>query len=365
MMNVLVPNLIVVGLLILALVITLVPMKWLAGKFGAGRAGYLACFMALFVPYLLAIVLSVALGIAMTMLQLEGVALFVGVTVLAALATLVCFYTFIRILDTNVLRGLGIAITTYLAITVITVLLFGTVALLGIGGLKLGMLTGMLGGGDLMGAGGGVATVQPAPVPKPGAKVVRELRRHTDALCDCVSAGKPCRAEQGKVTQAMARIDEVQIPAAQEEAVFKLQVRGAQCLNDAVSAQAKPTAPSAEVASGAGQQSSSPTPAVRPAARAGARTENTATSESAPVAAAAVSGGKRSKYAYREVGVQSLEQQVGKLVRITMTDGEERADILEGLTTTVVRLREGRARGGRLYELPLDGIDQIKVLDRW
>ena len=73
----------------------------------------------------------------------------------------------------------------------------------------------------------------------------------------------------------------------------------------------------------------------------------------------------RNKYSYREVDLRSLKAQVGKLVRITMTDGEERADILEDLTPAVVRLRESRSRGGRLYELPIDGIARIKVLGRW
>ncbi len=365
MMDFLVPILMVVGILLVSLVIVLVPMKWFAGKFGAGRSGYLACFSALVLPYLLTIILIVGLGIAAGILQLEGIAVSAG---LGVLCLIVWFYSFIKILDTNVLRGLGIAIPTNIAVIVIAGLLGFGASILGIGGTGVATLVGIATTGTLAGTGidigSGVQKTQPTAPATRKAKAVRELRRHITGLCGCVGKGKPCRSEQAKVTKAMARIDQVQVPATQEEAVFQLKVRGAQCLNDAVAGQAKPTAPVVASHSGQVRSSAAQPVAAAPTQPAVEKVGAVAGASTAATIAAAMSA-NRNKYSYREVDLRSLKAQVGKLVRITMTDGEERADILEDLTPAVVRLRESRSRGGRLYELPIDGIARIKVLGRW
>lgn len=367
MMELLLPALIAVGMLVLTLLIVLVPMRWLANKFGAGRTGYLHCFLALIVPYVVTVILGIGVGILAAMVGLEGPFIAIG---LGVLILILSFYLFAKILDTTILRGILIAITTNIAVTVIVgVLMFGA-TMLGIGGAGLAGLATMAGGG-MMGMPGGMEgapqTTAPKKSGKPKTKEVRDLRKYVTALCDCVDEGKTCRSEQTKLTRAMEKVDQVQVKAAEEETVFNLQVLGAQCLNDAVALQAKePAASNAAAPSAPAAQPAAPkAPAVPEPAAAPAATTTAAVSSAVASTANSSAGSSRAKYTYREVSVLSLESHVGKLVRVTMIDGEERADILEGLTATVIRLRQSKARGGRLYELPTDGIDRIQVLDRW
>jgi hypothetical protein len=345
-------------------------MKWLAGKFGAGRTGYLYCFLALVVPYLVAGLSVAAIAAIAAMLGLDDpIVLLAG----ALVAILIGLLVFSKILDTTVLRGLGIAVTTTIATWVIGVAMTFGVAMLGIGGTSIAALAELANNAGTLADGGLPSSSEPGASRAQKPKSTREFRLLKSAvsdLCECVSEGGDCRAQQAKLNPLIERIDANNLPAHEAGAVFDLQIKGAQCLADAIAGETMPKQ-EPSVASQVSSQAPGETPGPS-GASVSTTTRTAAPMTSAGTDTVALATAKAyanpppgTKYGYREVDVARLDDHIGKLIRVKMVDGEERADVLYKLTATVVILRQGKLQGSRTYELPRDGIRQIRVLGRW
>ena len=189
--------LIYVGVLVVSLLVVLLPMRWLARRFDAGRSGYLYCFLALVVPYFVVglLLAGAAMGLGLAGLTPEPL-IMLGVFIVAVLIGLALFA---RILDTTFLRGVGIAVCSTIATWVITAILGTVVAVLGIGGASMTAVQAMLDNPEMLTAGPMAEAESSRDVlpPSPG---LRKLRGAVNALCDCVEAGRACRNEQRRLT---------------------------------------------------------------------------------------------------------------------------------------------------------------------
>lgn len=355
-----------IGVVVVSLVLVLFPMRWVANKFGAGRTGLLYCFLALVVPYIL---VAVVMGGAVFGLTIAGItpdALMLGGLVLLSL--ILGFFVYIRILDASWLRGLGIAVSTTIVSWLLLAVLGAGVAILGVGGASVAALAGLLDDpGMLLSGEAGVATPAAASgatrAGKAETKEVRALRKAVKRYCGCVEGGGECLTPQAKLTKLMEDVDPDKLPGQESEIAMDLQMQGLDCL---ASAMTEESSTPVTVEASAGSPAPAPMPAAKPQTTPSAAQKLMPESLAVVVAKAyAASASSNGSYGYREMSAEELTSHVGKLVRITMTGGEERADIVVNVESDVIVLRQGRAKGGRSYELPRDGIARIRVLGRW
>ena len=440
-MDVLPPSVVYIGIAVVAILIVLLLMRWLAGKFGAGRPGYLYCFLALVVPYVVVAVVLSAAAVGLGFLGLGSDPLLLGGVLVAAL--LIALLVFAKILDTTVVRGFGIAVCTLITTWVVGALLGAAVVILGVGGAGLERITALA---DLTGdpkelVSQVVSEVRGAAVaistPEKAADPVRELRKAVTGLCDCIQQGGACKRHRKKAFGLIEQLDPDSIPAEKADRISALKTLGTQCLAGVpgeesgessgessgedtkapapalVAQPAKKPDPSANTAAAESTASDgeqkTPAPGDQGASAVSglasgetgateAANSQPAKSESAsdemasrdsmasssvpakPASSEAVNEGSASStvataptssdsvqrtYGYREVDIGSLDQHLRKVVRITMTNGDQRADVLDGVTDTVVVLRQSKSQGGGTYEIARDGIEAIRVLGRW
>lgn len=369
---------ILIGLasLVVGLLITTLSVKLAAGWLDAEHSGWGRSLGALLATYAAMVVLAmVAGGVAAALPNVVGI----GIAVLAVVAIFVVpVLIFAHLLGTTKWRATGILIISILVnigISISIGLVLAMVLGVGVAGMAalFSMFGFMSGTGDSGGSDAGVDMMSGFEQRMDDGAAFERVQTSVDQLCacrdeSCLDGVFPGLMEDlNAVTMSSAivggdelantrlevlltRIDDCQQNIADGQAAPDDEIDDAQAATDPageMAAQAKremTTEPETEVtAESEPDPAQTPNPRRRPAEPAGA-----------PI----------SYYVLRDINLSDASMHVGKLVRITLTDGRRFSEQLAALENDAAVLKRGRSEGGKQYAIKLSDIARIEVFGR-